>query len=277
MKPAEEEFRSGCECNSTRDCQFVACHCLQDMVVDANHRPHMTAHSYYSQGDHQDCLIDGKLASRDPIYECHNGCSCNENCSNRVVERGRKVPLNIFRTADGRGWGMLLVQIWFTVLIMTGVRSDVEIKKGQFIDRYIGQIITAEEANRRREESDVAQRKDVYLFALDKFSDPDSMDPRLSGPPYEVDGEFMAGPTRFINHSCDPNLRIFARVRDHADKHIHDLAFFAIQEIPPLTELTFDYVDGEITDLFEDSQDHRKLKDMTQCLCGSRNCRGFLW
>jgi histone-lysine N-methyltransferase SUV39H len=179
-----------------------------------------------------------------------------------VVERGRQVPLNIFRTDDGRGWG---------------VRSSVFIKKGQFIDRYIGQIITAEEANRRREESDIAQRKDVYLFALDKFSDPDSIDSRLSGPPYEVDGEFLSGPTRFINHSCDPNLRIFARVGDQADKHIHDLAFFAVRDIEPLTELTFDYVDGESADLAEDAKNGGRLKGMTKCLCGSRDCRGFLW
>ena len=163
------------------------------------------------------------------------------------------------------------------MLILLGVRSKVPIKKGQFIDRYLGHVITSREANARRAESDIAQRKDVYLFALDKFSDPDSMDPRLAGPPYEVDGEYMSGPTRFINHSCDPNLRIFARVGDHADKHIHDLAFFAIKDIPEWTELTFDYVDGEVTGLVEDTKNYDKVKDMTLCLCGSENCRGYLW
>ena len=158
-----------------------------------------------------------------------------------------------------------------------GVRSGVKIKKGQFIDLYLGHIITAKEAKRRRAASEVAQRKDVYLFALDKFSDPNSEDTRLRQEPYEVDGEFMSGPTRFINHSCDPNLRIFARVGDHADKHIHDLAFFAIQDIEPMTELTFDYVDGGDTDFLEDSQNRQKVKDMTKCLCGSENCRGYLW
>ena len=117
----------------------------------------------------------------------------------------------------------------------------------------------------------------MYLFALDKFSDPDSMDERLSRPPFEVDGEFFSGPTRFINHSCEPNLRSFARVGDHADKHIHDLALFAIEDIPAREELTFDYVDGEETDLVEDSLDPNKIKDMAGCLCGSENCRGFLW
>lgn len=144
------------------------------------------------------------------------------------------------------------------------------------MDKYIGEVITAEEANNRRNKSSIAQRKDVYLFALDKFSDPESPDERLRGPSLEVDGEFASGPTRFINHSCEPNLRIFARVGDHADKHLHDLAFFAIEDIPAGTELTFDYVDGN-EDGVDDSRDPQKKKDMTRCLCGSKHCRRYLW
>jgi [histone H3]-lysine9 N-trimethyltransferase SUV39H len=163
-----------------------------------------------------------------------------------------------------------------TRAIPLGVKTTVDLKKGQFVDRYIGEIITAKEANYRRKVFHIAQKKDVYLFALDKFHDPDSLDPRLSQPPLLVDGEFMSGPTRFINHSCNPNLRIFARVGDHADKHLHDLALFAIEDIKAGDELTFDYVDGE-EDGDDDLHNPDKVKDMTKCLCGSKNCRGFLW
>jgi histone-lysine N-methyltransferase SUV39H len=64
-------------------------------------------------------------------------------------------------------------------------------------------------------------------------------------------------------------MRIFARVRDHADKHLHDLALFALRDIPRGEELTFDYVDGV----------DRSGGDGTgqPCLCGSRNCRGYLF
>jgi [histone H3]-lysine9 N-trimethyltransferase SUV39H len=151
-----------------------------------------------------------------------------------------------------------------------------DIKKGQYLDKYVGELISGEEADRRREESHQARRKDVYLFALDKFSDPLSLDIRLAGRPIEVDGEFMSGPTRFINHSCDPNLRIFARVGDHADKHIHDLAFFAIKNISRGEELTFDYVDG-MEEIDSDAKDPAKQADMTKCLCGAKKCRKFLW
>ena len=153
-----------------------------------------------------------------------------------------------------------------------GVRSTVDITKGQFVDCYIGEIITAEEADRRRAVASQSQKKDVYLFDLDKFHDPQSLDPRLRGRPLVVDGEFMSGPSRFINHSCGPNMRIYARVGDLADKHLHDLALFATRDVPRGTELTFDYPDGVVEE--EVGGDRR---GMTRCFCGSENCRGWLF
>ncbi|OTB15757.1 hypothetical protein K445DRAFT_317400 [Daldinia sp. EC12] len=270
VEPTKREFLTGCECVDSEDCQYNTCNCLQDVEDDSSDdenlydidgaRPHKKVYAYHSHGVRAGRLRSKVLASRDPIYECHESCACGPYCPNRVVERGRQIPLQIFRTKN-RGWG---------------VRSTVDIKKGQFIDKYMGEIITAQEANRRRAESHIAQRKDVYLFALDKFSDPNSYDDRLRGPPLEVDGEFMSGPTRFVNHSCEPNMRIFARVGDHADKHLHDLALFAIRDIPRGEELTFDYVDG-VDDSENDALDPDKQKDMTRCLCGSKGCRGYLW
>lgn len=272
VERATDEFRSGCDCEDGSDCQFGSCFCLEETVDvsdyeddddgsgDDNPLDSIKAYAYHSRGAKAGLLRSHILDSRVPIYECHDGCSCGPECPNRIVERGRRIPLQIFRT-DNRGWG---------------VKSPVNLKKGQFIDGYLGEIITPKEADRRRAKSDIAQRKDVYLFALDKFSDDESPDLRLRGQPLEVDGEFMSGPTRFVNHSCDPNLRIFARVGDHADKHIHDLALFAIQDIPKGTELTFDYVDG-VEDMDKDAQDPEKTKDMTECLCGTEKCRGYLW
>lgn len=289
VEAAEDSFRSGCACTNGGDCQYGGCECLSDMgsedetETDSNseHEPssaHKTSRrirrqkqdrtsqgqpklAYYSNGPRAGLLRSRYLGSRAPIYECHDGCACErETCPNRVVERGRRIPLQIFRTKD-RGWG---------------VRTLVDIDKGQFVDRYLGEIITAAEANRRRANATTARRKDVYLFALDKFSDPSSLDHRLAGPPLEVDGEFFSGPTRFVNHSCDPNMRIFARVGDHADKNIHDLALFAVRDIPAGAEITFDYIDG-LEDLDTDARDPARQDGMTPCLCKSVKCRSYLW
>ncbi|KAI5462914.1 hypothetical protein BGZ63DRAFT_352939 [Mariannaea sp. PMI_226] len=275
VEPAEVSFRSGCACSNDSDCQYHKCLCLADLEDDDSSsdeedeyldamesdslKAPRKAYAYHTHGSKAGLLRSRFHDSKMPIYECHQGCACSDSCPNRVVERGRTIPLQIFRTPD-RGWGL---------------RSTVHIKKGQFVDRYVGEIITCEEADRRRSAAAVSQKKDVYLFALDKFTDPDSFDPRLKGPPLEVDGEFMAGPTRFINHSCDPNMRIFARVGDHADKHIHDLALFAIKDIPKGEELTFDYVGGVVLEA-EEPEDGQ-LDHMTRCLCGSKKCRNFIW
>ncbi|KAK8121359.1 SET domain protein [Apiospora kogelbergensis] len=234
VQRANDEFRVGCDCQDAEECQYEGCTCLDELEGsdeepdEDNIRYRRKKYAYHSHGVKAGHLRTEVLESRDPIYECHDGCACGPDCPNR------------------------------------------------FIDKYLGEIITPKEAARRRAKSDISQRKDVYLFALDKFSDPESPDERLRGPPLEVDGEFMSGPTRFINHSCDPNLRIFARVGDHADKHIHDLAFFAIRDIAKGTELTFDYVDG-VEDSQNDAMNPATTKDMTPCLCGSKKCRGYLW
>lgn len=44
------------------------------------------------------------LESRNPIYECNELCKCGSNCKNRLVQKGRTVPLEIFKTSK-RGFG----------------------------------------------------------------------------------------------------------------------------------------------------------------------------
>lgn len=62
----------------------------------------------YEKGDGRYYMRDEYLETREVIYECHESCKCDgEGCPNRVVGRGRTVPLQIFRTSDGRGWGKL--------------------------------------------------------------------------------------------------------------------------------------------------------------------------
>ncbi|CAG8950284.1 hypothetical protein HYFRA_00006776 [Hymenoscyphus fraxineus] len=252
-------FFSGCECKKAATCKSARCSCLQDMtVLDAKN-----ADVYVYRAESGGYVMrDEYLETREPIYECHESCKCEgEACPNRVVGRGRTVPLQIFRTSDGRGWG---------------VRALQPIRKGQFIDLYVGEILTAAETEIRRKHSAITQKKDVYLFELDKFKSDADRDPSLANTVF-VDGEFRSGPTRFINHSCDPNLRIFARVGDHATKRFHDLAFFAIKDIGLEEELTFDYVDGEDEKLEEEKRNPLQKREMTRCLCKSRKCRGYLW
>lgn len=150
-----------------------------------------------------------------PVFECNKRCLCSEKCQNRVVQKGRKQTLCIFKTANGRGWG---------------VRTDRYIAKGAYICEYVGEIITSEESEKRGEIYDAEGR--TYLFDLD-FNDKDN--------PYTVDAAKFGNVSRFINHSCDPNLGVWAVWTDCLDLDLPKLCLFTLRSINENEELTFDY------------------------------------
>jgi [histone H3]-lysine9 N-trimethyltransferase SUV39H len=124
-----------------------------------------------------------------------------------------------------------------------------------FISRYIGEVITEAEAEKRGEEYD---RKGItYLFDLDFLrDDADNL--------FSVDGMHYGNVSRFFNHSCNPNVAIYTVIRS-GDYRIYDLALFAIRAIRPHEELCFDY------------KTKKGVKVRQPCYCGERNCKGWLF
>lgn len=108
-----------------------------------------------------------------PIYECNARCRCGYDCPNRVVQKGIRYDLCIFRTDDGRGWG---------------VRTLEKIRKNSFVMEYVGEIITSEEAERRGQIYD--RQGATYLFDLDYVEDV-----------YTVDAAYYGNISHFVNHS----------------------------------------------------------------------------
>ena len=201
---------------------------------------------------------------RSAIYECNERCKCGPVCKSRVVQKGRRVPLTIFKTKN-RGWG---------------VYCNEDLIQGEFIDTYLGEVITNEEADRREAVS--TKEKISYLYSLDKFIGEDEEE-LTSENCYIVDGQYMGGPTRFINHSCEPNCRQYTVSYNKNDLRVYDIAFFAIEDIPMGSELTFDYMDADeqeeeqiIKEREEAARDPSNV-DKQRCNCGSRKCRGYLW
>lgn len=257
VQQVPEDFMIGCKCRKDNGrqmgCEYLSCECLDDLVNSEGKKqfPYSQAKSSTA------CLRDAFINGRNHIYECNRLCNCGSNCKNRVVQHGRKVGLEIFKTIN-RGWGL---------------RCTEDLKRGQFIDTYRGEIITHDEANRRGE-MHTADRE-IYLMGLDKFTEEDG------GSKYVCDGLHFGGPTRFINHSCDPNCAIYTVSYNHADNNIYDLAFFATEPIPAGTELTFNYVDDDKTDIITEEKADEMLRENgyrpAKCLCGSARCRGYFF
>lgn len=134
---------------------------------------------------------------------------------------------------------------------------------GQFVDLYLGEVITKKEAEQREA---VDEKGQSYLFSLDWYVD-DVDDEDF----YVVDGQKFGSPTRFMNHSCNPNCKIIpVTTTSSADRRLYYLAFFAVRDIPAGTELTFDYNPG-----WNGSTEFDP--NAVPCLCGEPKCRGQLW
>ncbi|PJF19747.1 Histone-lysine N-methyltransferase SUV39H2 [Paramicrosporidium saccamoebae] len=200
---SDPSFLIGCTCHPDRQCHDGECAC-----VSQNPDPRRI----YSS--------DGRLLiTSGPIYECNSKCSCPLSCPNRVVQRGRTVPLVIARYGPIKGWG---------------VKAAAEIPKGTFIDVYLGELITTAEATRRI--ASAKHGRGSYLFDIDFNYEVGTESA------YTIDAYTFGNVTHFINHSCEPNLRVHACFIDTADPSLHMLAFFAKRNIAKGEELCFDYL-----------------------------------
>lgn len=103
--PASPEWVAGCNCRKDNGrhmgCEHLSCGCVQFSDPDDNGRLHFP---YSGAAHNSGCLRGVYLKLRNHIYECNDKCNCDNNCKNRLVQHGRQIPLEIFKTRD-RGWG----------------------------------------------------------------------------------------------------------------------------------------------------------------------------
>lgn len=178
------------------------------------------------------------LRAYESIYECNLLCGCALSCPNRVVQRGMRVRLEVFRTARA-GWG---------------VRAVDAVRAGAFICEYAGEHLPDDEAEERG-------------FRYDRNGMSRLMDVQGDGPDALrmcVDATNFSSVARFVNHSCAPNChkqRVFA---DHHTR-LPRVALFALCDIGPLEEISYDYgyldVPGKTL----------------PCYCGARHCKMKLY
>ncbi|XP_062572179.1 histone-lysine N-methyltransferase NSD2-like [Saccostrea cucullata] len=177
------------------------------------------------------CSSDTDCLNRMLMYECHPSvCQCGEKCHNQRFQRREYPDCTPFKT-EGRGWGL---------------RTNVDIKKGQFVHEYVGELIDEEEVKRRIDESHENNISNYYMLTLDKNR--------------VIDAGPKGNLSRFMNHSCAPNCET-QKWTANGDVRV---GLFALCDIPAGTELTFNY---NLECLGNDK---------TKCNCGAELCSGFL-
>jgi SET domain-containing protein len=128
-----------------------------------------------------------------------------------------------------------------------GVFALVPIKKGELILEYTGEVITWPEALRRHPH-DPSQPDHTFYFHLDDDT--------------VIDGKFGGNASRWINHSCAPNVE--------ADDESGQVYLLALRAIKPGEELFFDY------GLVIEERYTPALKKRFECRCGAKRCRGTM-
>jgi len=239
--------------------------------------------------------ILNQLLSKDMhIYECTPQCACTKSqCLNScigegdankakveefIVERYHKVYQGNEPKAQG-----IAAKMW-------GLKSREFIPASTFIIEYCGEIITRKEGDKRGEKYDSVNCN--YLFDLNKHAEVEKIDESTNTITLNIDGVcetrkmkqlkdiaanfplvidafFYGNHSRFVNHSCWPNMVALAVHTENRNMLLPRIVFFALRDIQPGEELTIDYNCAPLKDL--------KNTDVLVCLCGAPNCRGYVY
>lgn len=121
------EFLVGCDCkDGCRDKSKCACHQLTIQATACTPGGQVNPNSGYQYKRLEECLPTG-------VYECNKRCNCDPNmCTNRLVQHGLQVRLQLFKTQN-KGWG---------------IRCLDDIAKGSFVCIYAGKILTDDFADK---------------------------------------------------------------------------------------------------------------------------------
>nr|XP_029497632.1 histone-lysine N-methyltransferase SETDB1-B-like [Oncorhynchus nerka] len=125
------EFLVGCDCtDGCRDKSKCSCHQLTLQATACTPGAQINHTAGYTQKRLEECLPTG-------IYECNKRCKCcSQMCTNRLVQHGLQVRLQLFKTQN-KGWG---------------IRCLDDVAKGSFVCIYAGTSLggVVEEGTERR-------------------------------------------------------------------------------------------------------------------------------
>ncbi|GMR62584.1 hypothetical protein PMAYCL1PPCAC_32779, partial [Pristionchus mayeri] len=218
------------------------------------------------------CELDGCACRRDKAWEslsqteCWDDCPCFiEKCPNRVVQRGRQVPLVMMRDRV-KGWTM---------------RAATPINKGQYICEYTGEVLTYAEHLARRDETYSIEyfwcfeEKDRKPESVDKQDDPArSRGWWMTGychRKFVITAKKKGNEGRTFSHSCRPNMKIMATYLERHGYGYHRWAFYALEDIKTGAELTWNYFGDQLTNA---QRENKKIWSPTlhQCNCDFEEC-----
>ncbi|KAI3823063.1 hypothetical protein L1987_04489 [Smallanthus sonchifolius] len=179
--------------------------------------------------DSNGLLVRGKPL----IFECGPHCHCPATCQNRVSQKGVRNRFEVFRSRE-TGWG---------------VRSLDLIQAGSFICEYTGVGLTREQAQLFTMNGDALVYPNRFGERWAEWGDLSQIFSDYVRPSYPcvppldfgMDVSRMRNLACYMSHSSCPNVLVQLVLYDHSNIAFPHLMLFAMENIPPLRELSLDY------------------------------------
>ena len=211
--------------------------------------------------------------NRQTLTECGGGnCSLGKHCGNRALQRGTSPPLAV-RVSPGKGWGLF---------------AKTDIPRDSFIAEYVGEVIDLAEAMRRMAEYKANNEPAFFMMEISAWRGVGGwgwgvqrfvrggggwMDAACEETPHPpltpplsctasnqyLDARTRGNPTRFANHSCEPNA---VAMRWSVPPGYTRIGIWSTKLIRAGDEICYDY---EFLSAAK-----------TPCMCGTPRCRGLL-
>ena len=276
------------------------CTCENECLLENNCNCAIFNKIYYGNSSNPPYLIknEEKLLNltykSKNLFECNLDCHCNKNnCqysffnNNNEKLLKNKYNLNSFIITKYTKKNAFKSEI----KLMWGLKTKEFIPKNTYIFYYLGELITFKEANTRGIIYDNIELS--YLFDLNssvslhnfycnipknqKLINIDGVITQIDIPnrdlelffeyfPLCIDAFFCGNLSRFINHSCDPNIntvQIHFGNRETRNPLIGSIVFYSNRDIQCKEELTIDYH-------YYNSKQKNNL-----CFCGTKKCSGY--
>ncbi|XP_058077903.1 histone-lysine N-methyltransferase ASHH3 isoform X2 [Magnolia sinica] len=160
------------------------------------------------------------------LSSCSTSCKCGNSCLNKPFQHRKVRKLKLVKTEK----------------CGSGLVADEDIKQGEFVIEYVGEVIDDKTCEERLWKMKHRGETNFYLCEINRDM--------------VIDATYKGNKSRFINHSCQPNTEM-QKWRIDGETRI---GIFATRDIKRGEDLTYDYQFVQ----FGADQD---------CYCGALGCR----
>ncbi|XP_048319328.2 histone-lysine N-methyltransferase ASHH3 [Ziziphus jujuba] len=160
------------------------------------------------------------------LSSCSSGCKCGSSCLNKPFQHRPAKKMKLVQTEK----------------CGSGIVADEDIKQGEFVIEYVGEVIDDKTCEERLWNMKHRGETNFYLCEINRDM--------------VIDATYKGNKSRYINHSCSPNTEMQKWIIDGETR----IGIFATRDIEKGEHLTYDYQFVQ----FGADQD---------CHCGAVGCR----